>query len=288
MSVRECVQCAAETAAGKRCKKHTCMYSEFCDVHTKKLFDLAIKQSAIAGSGKGLFTMVEIPKNTRIAQYTGQVKTDAEYGEKESGYGISIPGGKVIDAYSTQHGIARYANDCRSANIKKGECKGSNARFSSSTRDGKTLVWLTSTKRIKAGGEIFVSYGRGYWADGETTKTKTKTKTKTTRKEEGKYDDWTTESGNKHSPRVDGKPVRQKKKKKKKKKDEFRKIGSDAEALKEVEALEQARALGRSIYSIKDRGGLDSVMPMTAPAPVSAPLGSVFAVAAQNLGLRLA
>ena len=178
MSVRECVQCIAETRAGKRCKKHTCTYSEFCDVHTKKLFDLAIKQSAIAGSGKGLFTMVEIPKNTRIAQYTGQVKTDAEYGEKESGYGISIPGGKVIDAYSTQHGIARYANDCRSANIKKGECKGSNARFSSSTRDGKTSVWLTSTKRIKAGGEIFVSYGRGYWADG-ATKTKT-TKTTTT------------------------------------------------------------------------------------------------------------
>jgi hypothetical protein len=281
--MRECVQCAAETAVGKRCKNRTCIYTEFCATHTKKLMDLELKPSAIAGAGRGLYTMVDIPKDTRISQYTGEMKTDKEYAKKESGYGVYLPGGKVLDAHSTQHGIARYANDCRTANKNKGECKGANARLTSNTRDGKTTVWLKSTKKIMAGHEIFISYGRGYWSGAPT---------RSHPPEEGKYDDWTVKSGNKHQPRVDGvvrldlleKPP--KKKKKKNKKNVFKGM-SDTDALKEIEALEQARTLGRSIYSIKDRGGLAAAATAPLAASVNAPAGSVFATAAQNLGLRL-
>jgi hypothetical protein len=192
--MRECVQCAAETAVGKRCKNRTCIYTEFCATHTKKLMDLELKPSSIAGAGRGLYTMVDIPKDTRISQYTGEMKTDKEYAKKESGYGVYLPGGKVLDAHSTQHGIARYANDCRTANKNKGECKGANARLTSNTRDGKTTVWLKSTKKIMAGHEIFISYGRGYWSGAPT---------RSHPPEEGKYDDWTVKSGNKHQPRVE-------------------------------------------------------------------------------------
>ena len=70
-----------------------------------------------------------------------------------------------MDAASTQSGLARYANDCRVANIREGDCKGNNSRFVKVTRAGKTTVWLRATKNIKAGSEILISYGRKYWGD---------------------------------------------------------------------------------------------------------------------------
>ena len=164
MSIRECVRCSAQTQKGARCKKRTCVYSEFCNTHTKKLFDLYLKPSSIPASGSGLFTSKHIATKTRIAKYTGEIKTAAENQENPSGYGLEIPKARVLDAASTQSGIARYANDCRSVNKREKQCKGNNSRFSVSTRKGITSVWLVSTKSIPANSEIFVSYGaRSYW-----------------------------------------------------------------------------------------------------------------------------
>ena len=159
--MRECVQCLAATKKGSRCKNITCVYSEFCRVHTKQIFDLVLKPSQIPDSGTGLFTAVQIPKNKNIAKYTGQVKSQEEYNANPSGYAIAISRGRVIDAASTQDGIARYSNDCRTKNKKSGHCSGNNARFVVNHRND--TVWLRSTKNIPAGSEIFVSYGSGYW-----------------------------------------------------------------------------------------------------------------------------
>lgn len=163
MSVRECVQCLASTKSGSQCKNVTCKYSEFCRIHTHQLFDLTLKKSTIPGAGSGLVTLVSIPPKTRIAKYTGEVKSLAEYKENPSGYAVSLPKKRVLDAASTQSGIARYSNDCRAANKRAGSCNGSNAKFKISTRAGVTSVWLVSTKHIPAKAEIFVSYGRGFW-----------------------------------------------------------------------------------------------------------------------------
>ena len=54
-----------------------------------------------------------------------------------------------------------YANDCRNCNKKKNECKGNNARFVINQRTKR--VYLKATNNIKAGGEVYVSYGKGYW-----------------------------------------------------------------------------------------------------------------------------
>ena len=43
-------------------------------------------------------------------------KTQAENDVKPSGYALSIPRGKIIDAAFTQSGLARYANGCRAGN----------------------------------------------------------------------------------------------------------------------------------------------------------------------------
>ena len=160
MSKRECVRCSAQTRKGRRCKKTTCMYSTYCNVHTKQLFQLYLKPSSIPRSGRGLYTSKTIPANTRIAKYTGTIKPQ---GGTPTGYDVAIPRGRVIDASSTQACIARYANDCRAQNKRDGQCSGNNSKFSVSTRNGVTSVWLVSTKRIAAGSEIMVSYGRSYW-----------------------------------------------------------------------------------------------------------------------------
>ena len=161
MSVRECVQCAAATRKGPRCKKNTCMYSEFCAVHTKSIFDLALKPSRIPGSGTGLFTTVAIPKNKNIAKYTGVIKSKTAYNENPSGYGVALSRGRVLDAASTQSGVARYVNSCRAANKRAGHCSGNNAKFVVNNRTDS--VWVRAIKNIPAGSEIFMSYGAGYW-----------------------------------------------------------------------------------------------------------------------------
>jgi SET domain-containing protein len=160
---KDCVQCSAATRAGGRCKNITCIYSEFCNVHTKALFDLAIKPSKIPNSGKGLFTLKAIAKNRKIAKYTGEIKTLAEYNANPSGYAVGIPKGRVVDADSTQSDLGRYVNDCRAANRRAGQCKGSNARFAISTKAGITTIWIKATKNIPANSEIYVAYGASYW-----------------------------------------------------------------------------------------------------------------------------
>ena len=98
-----------------------------------------------------------------IANHSGIIKSQAENDVKPNGYALSIPHGKVLNAASTQSGLARYANDCRAGNKRSKQCKGSNSKFSTSTRGGVTRVWLTSTELIRANSEIFVSYGKAYW-----------------------------------------------------------------------------------------------------------------------------
>ena len=165
MSIRECVPCSALTRQGKGapCKNNACATSEFCASHTRSLFDLVLKPSKIKEAGTGLYTTKDIPKNHNIAKYTGQIKTQEEFDASPSNYGIAIPHKRVMDAKSTQSGLARYANDCRTSNKKDGECKGNNTRFVLNTRAGKTTIWLRATKNITAGSELFVSYGSKYW-----------------------------------------------------------------------------------------------------------------------------
>ena len=163
MSVNECKQCTAQTKAGARCKARTCKYADYCWIHTKTLLRLGLRPSSIPRSGSGLFTYVDIPANKNICEYKGDNISSAEYTATDSGYGIIIPHGRVIDGKSTQSSLGRYANDCRPANKRAGVCSGNNARYSINTRNGVSTVNVKSIKRIPAGSEIFVSYGAGYW-----------------------------------------------------------------------------------------------------------------------------
>ena len=163
MSVTECDRCSATTRSGARCKSRTCKYAMMCWQHTKQLLHLGVRDSAVPAAGQGLFTYVDIPAKRVICSYGGENISRAAYDANRSDYGVGIPGGRVIDGASTQSSIGRYANNCRPADKAAGHCRGNNARFSISTREGQTTVNIKSTKPIPAGSEIFVAYGSGYW-----------------------------------------------------------------------------------------------------------------------------
>ena len=163
MSQRDCQRCKANTKKGDRCKRRTCKYSDMCHDHTRINKQLQVKKSAIQGSGNGLYTTKRIKAGEKIADYGGQFKTKAQYEATDSGYGIYFNKNLVLDSFSTQHGLGRMANDCRSVNRKKGECTRNNARFSTNT--SARTASLKATRSIPAGSEVFVPYGNDYWSD---------------------------------------------------------------------------------------------------------------------------
>jgi hypothetical protein len=106
--------------------------------------------------------MKAIKKGAKIADYTGDLVSIQDWNEGGEGdYGVQINKREVLDGRSTQSALGRYANHCRTANKKRGSCRGNNARFSINTK--KKTVSLKATRSIPANSEIFVSYGRQYW-----------------------------------------------------------------------------------------------------------------------------
>lgn len=125
--------------------------------------------SHIPNSGKGLFTAVPIKKGTIVAKYSGNVVDKDEYEKNDTGYGVELSDGKILDASSTQHELGRYANDCRAMNRRAKHCKGNNAILYENRRK---KVSVEATKNIPANSEIFVSYGATYWKKSSTKKKK--------------------------------------------------------------------------------------------------------------------
>lgn len=161
MATIDCVRCTALKADGRQCTRRTCKYPAKCWQHTKRDHQLQIKQSGIANAESGLFTTKALKKDDHIANYTGTDKTPQEYEASDSGYGLYITAIRTLDASSSQDGIARYANDCRTANKNAGECRGNNARFK--VNHQRNTVRLVATKRIPANTEVFLGYGVRYW-----------------------------------------------------------------------------------------------------------------------------
>lgn len=126
-------------------------------------YKLIVKESTIPGAGKGLFTESDIPKGELVVEYTGDVMTMKEvrerYGEEiqTAPYLYFISYQKCIDAMYTPDSLARYANDAEGFVIIEG--LKNNAEFT----NVRGVPFIISTKKIKAGSEILVSYGGDYW-----------------------------------------------------------------------------------------------------------------------------
>ncbi|MGZ5287514.1 MAG: SET domain-containing protein, partial [Flavisolibacter sp.] len=118
---------------------------------------LVVKRSTLPNAGKGLFTKKTIPKDTRIVEYKGRVRTWKEAAHEDNGYIYHVTRNHVIDAKPYPKALARYANDARGLERVKGIVNNSDY-----IQDGKN-VYITSKREIPAGSEILVGYGKEYW-----------------------------------------------------------------------------------------------------------------------------
>ncbi|HET6227254.1 MAG TPA: SET domain-containing protein [Bacteroidia bacterium] len=118
---------------------------------------LFVQQSTIEGAGKGLFTAVDIYKDEVICLYKGEYLSPEESLKRaligEDRYFINMVEGGVMDSMHV-HCFAKYANDVVGSTFK------TNAKISLDEHDN---VCIVATRKIKAGEEIFCSYGKRYW-----------------------------------------------------------------------------------------------------------------------------
>lgn len=125
--------------------------------------NFVVKKSKIPGAGKGLFTKVPFKKGERIIEYLGEIITEAQLDKRAEndifGYAFFVSKRKCIDAYYVPEALARYANDA------KGLTRVEGLKNNCSYAIWKNRGWIEAERDIKAGEEIFVSYGAEYWKD---------------------------------------------------------------------------------------------------------------------------
>ena len=154
-------RCTADTKAGGWCKAHT-RYGCLCWVHRAQLNGTQIKDSTIAGAGKGLFARWDFNKGDAIVRYTGDIVQTADGandgGWQGSSYVLEVTDSWAIDAARTNTADGRMINDTVTTN------KRANVKFAFDAR--RKVVTIRALRAIKAGEELFISYGREYWARG--------------------------------------------------------------------------------------------------------------------------
>jgi hypothetical protein len=120
---------------------------------------LVVKRSTLKGAGKGLFTTRDIPRGKKIVEYKGKVTTWKEVDSRDgmNGYIYYVNRYHVIDAADSKEALARYANDAKG--LVRSDGVKNNCTYNI---EGKR-VYIVSMKKIPAGSEILVGYGKEYW-----------------------------------------------------------------------------------------------------------------------------
>jgi uncharacterized protein len=124
---------------------------------------LSIKTSQLPSAGMGLWAEKDFKRGEIIVKYDGEKITWKECERRnlaQEGYGcyyLFISKNKCIDAQHTTWAQGRYANDAAGLVRKAGK------RNNSKYEIIKGEAFIKATRNIKAGEEIFVSYGKGYW-----------------------------------------------------------------------------------------------------------------------------
>ena len=161
--VLESLRCTANTRGGHRCSRQTVIGCGLCWSHLLSENHLRIKQSTLAGAGKGLFALNPraadntpiFRPNERIIRYDGELLTrqqvDDRYGVYTAPYAVQL-GNNIVDA-AKQRGVGCLANHKPHGRA--------NARFAVGRIGGPHIV-LIANRAIRNGDEIFVDYGHEY------------------------------------------------------------------------------------------------------------------------------
>ena len=114
-------------------------------------FNLCIQQSKIKNGGMGLFSNVDIPDNTYLGNYIGELKENNAF---TCGiYAICLKSDKFIDAYNYPRCIFAMINDSRFSDFAY------NCDFK--VYENHVEVWTIND--INKGDELYCDYGDKYW-----------------------------------------------------------------------------------------------------------------------------
>lgn len=121
---------------------------------------LYVENSQLQSAGNGLFTAVPIFKDEMIAVFKGEnlSATEAAIRSQQGTdkYFILLADGRVLDSMAVEC-FAKYANDASvNSDLKN------NAKIAF---DDDNQIGLIAIRKIKAGEEIFCSYGKKYWTE---------------------------------------------------------------------------------------------------------------------------
>ena len=114
------------------------------------IFKLEIRDSAIKEAGQGVFVLEDIPKDTLIDYYLGSYQSIPT-----SRYYFQIKDGVGIDAGNYPRCYMGMINDSFNSNFQN------NCMFF--IDETTNTVSVRSICDIKAGEELFISYGEDYW-----------------------------------------------------------------------------------------------------------------------------
>lgn len=124
----------------------------YCSKCLEGILSVEVKVSLLPNAGNGLFTTIDRKNNQRIVPYDGDRFTTEMWGD----YVYEYKKDHFVDCgWSTTCCAGRFVNDAR-------DYKRINCRFSYDKLNDR--VWIVSKKKIKAGSELYISYGRAaYW-----------------------------------------------------------------------------------------------------------------------------
>lgn len=108
-------------------------------------FDLAVRR---ARAGRGLYTKEDIPRGACIAEYFGRTLTEEEEYTSRSRYLFEVTKKKTIDGWCKGN-VARFINHYCKPNAE--------------VEVYKKRVWVFAKRKIKAGEEISIDYGKSYF-----------------------------------------------------------------------------------------------------------------------------
>jgi hypothetical protein len=116
-----------------------------------------VKQTSLIGCDfLGLFADKDFSEGSIICIYTGKVlRTKEALKLEDKSYLMRLGEQCYIDAKDTLEVLARYINDCVNP-------KGWNVRFDKSAEN--QCAYVVALRNISKGEEIFVDYGKWYWA----------------------------------------------------------------------------------------------------------------------------
>ena len=132
--------------------------------HSFKPKKVRIGPYQIQGAGMGLYLMEDVSKNTWIARYSGDPLTKMECDKRRhSQYRMQVHKNLFLDAEDECHFEGRYINDAKGSKFRANTRFTSNYVTNTCSTTGYTWVRIYATRKIRAGEEIFINYGKDFW-----------------------------------------------------------------------------------------------------------------------------